>query len=611
MQRILFPFAAASLFAVAATAQCYEQNLGVLAPITGGVAGMGDDVLFDLQPMNITFPMAGNAATYSHAHVCSNGVIYLTNGAPTNGSTYAYQLTTYFDGAVGADPRIAPFWIDLESAPQFGGGVYINNTIPGKFVVTWLNTVEWATQGPAFTVQAQLFANGDVKFFYNASVYGISVPFSPQFVSRCGLSEGNGVVATPPVDLSTGPINLASHYMLEEFPQNVFDLQNTTLQFVHAGTGYVCVPGPCVPAANINYGSGCYDISNSFYQYFTDASTINTLNGQSMVMTPVGSEYLVQWGGGTFVPPTGATSLGLTDDGEVSVTPSIPFPTAAGPVATLWVGANGMVSVASNPDAGTYVPDAQAFLASTVMAFWSWHDFNPSEAGSGPVTYHEATSGGQTTAYITWNGVENYPTGTVNPSTMQFQFNLTTGQVTWVWVTMDTSTASTFGTGHLVGWSPAGPSSDPGSITLSTTQSFVTSSSQIVALALAASPAPVSTASTGTVVTYTTSNMRALVGGPFVGLNVMSLGQVPNGLDLGFLGAPGCRVYVQSLDFTQAMVGVTPTNSVTLPVPAGIPPGFQLFSQSVNLITPNSLPNGQNSFGMITSNGVISTIAPF
>jgi hypothetical protein len=613
MQRTLLPFAAASLLAAAVNAQCYEQNLGILAPITGGVAGMGDDVLFDLQPMGFAFPMGGLAASYTHAHVCSNGVIYLTNGANSTGTTYAYQLTSYFDGPLGSDPRIAPFWIDLESAPQFGGGTYINNTIPGKFVVTWLNTVEWATQGPPFTFQAQLFANGDVQFFYNSTVYGISVPFGPQSVSRCGISQGNGVAAQPIVDLSVGATNLSSFYMLEEFPQNVFDLQSTTIRFVYAGTGYVEVPGPCQPASHTSYGSGCYDLSNSFYQFFPDASGVSALNGQSMSMTLLGPEYLVMQGGGTFVaPPLGAINLGLGDDSEMPVTPSIPFPTSAGPVATIYVGSNGIVSMATNPDATNYFPDAQTFLNCPVMAFWSWHDFNPSESGSGPVNYHEAVVGGQTIAYVTWNGVESYPGGVLNPSTMQFQLNLTTGDVKYVWVTMDGNTASPYGSGHLVGWSPAGLSTDPGSVTLATMPPFVTSSTQIAALALSASPPPLSTATTGTIVTYTTSNMRAISGpGPFVGLNILSLGQVPGGLGLGFIGAPGCSAYVLSLDYTQAMVGLTSTNSVTLTIPPGVPTGTQLFSQSVNLIPPNSLPNGQNAFGMLTSNGVKTTIAPF
>ncbi len=616
MQRFLGPIAVLALLGATASAQCFEQNLGVLCPIAGGNPGMGDDVLFDLQPMNFAFPMAGNASSYTHAHICSNGVIYLTNGAATNGSTYAYQATAYFFGAAGADPRIAPFWIDLESAPQFGGGTYFNNTIPGKFVVTWLNTVEWATQGPIFTIQAQIFANGDVAFFYNPGVYGISSGFAPQFVSRCGVSEGNGVVAPAPVDLSAGPnSNFAGFAMFEEFPLNVFDLQATTVTFTYAGIGYVQTAGPCTPAFHQAYGDGCYDISNSLYQYLPDASGIPAFNGQSMTLTPGGpGQYLVTWGGGTFATPPGtAAPLNLTDDGQTSWFPSIPFPGPAGPVSQLWIAANGMVSMANNPDFASYVPTVNTFLNCAVDAFWSWHDFNPSEAGSGPVTYHEAVVGPDTIAYITWNAVENYPTAFVNPSTLQFQLNLSTGVVKLVWQTMDGNTTSPFGSAHLIGWSPAGPSQDSGSITLATALPLLTYSVDIPAIALAASPAPISTPGGGTVVTYTTSNMPEFAPGLGVriGLNILSLGQLPAGLGLGFLGAPGCSAYVPSLDFTQAMVGPSGTNSVLLPVPANLPPGTQIYSQSIGLIQPNSLPNGQNAFGMVTSNGVRTYISSF
>jgi hypothetical protein len=614
MQRFLLSTAAFSLVAATAAAQCYEQNIGVLCPFSTGQAGYGDDELFDLQPLNFSFPMGGLATSYTHAHVCTNGVIYLTNGSATNGSTYAYQPTTYFLGAAGQDPRIAPFWIDLESAPQFNGGVYINNTLPGRCVVTWLNVVEWQTQGPTFTIQAQLFANGDVFFFYSPSVYGMSVGFAPQFVARCGISEGNGVAATP-VDLSAGNVNLTNFALFEEFPVNVFDLQSRTLQFLYAGTGYVQSSGPCNPAFHDTYGSGCYDFSDSFYQYLADAAGAPAFNGQSMTLTPAGSSYLFTWGGGTYAaPPATASQLTLTDDGETSVTPSIPFPTAAGPVATLFVAANGIVSMAANPDAGNYLPDAQTFLDCAVTAFWSWHDFNPQEPNSGFVKFHEATVAGATIAYITWDGVENYPGGGVlNPTTLQFQLNLSTGGVTWVWQTMDGNIASQFGSGHLFGYSPGGLSTDPGSLTLATTAPFVTLPTNTAAPLLTAAPPPVSSATAGATVAYTTANLLpSTPSGPvYIGLHIVSLVQVPGGLDLTFLGAPGCSAYVGGLDFVQAMVGATSTQSVNVTLPPLLPSGTQLYSQSICLVTPNSLPNGQNAFGMVVSNGCRSYISSF
>jgi hypothetical protein len=56
-------------------------------------------------------------------------------------------------------------------------------------------------------------------------------------------------------------------------------------------------------------------------------------------------------------------------------------------------------------------------------------------------------------------------------------------------------------------------------------------------------------------------------------------------------------------------IGSTPTQSITLSVPAGIPAGTMLFAQAVALIQPLSLPNGENPFGAVTSNGIASYIS--
>lgn len=91
----------------------------------------------------------------------------------------------------------------------------------------------------------------------------------------------------------------------------------------------------------------------------------------------------------------------------------------------------------------------------------------------------------------------------------------------------------------------------------------------------------------------------------------VTMEQIPGGLDLTFLGAPGCNAYVTTLDLTQAMVGLTPTNSVSLQLPPLLPVGTQIYSQTAGLIQPFSLPNGQNAFGLTVSNGLRSFISSF
>ncbi|MCU0863731.1 MAG: hypothetical protein MUC36_08075 [Planctomycetes bacterium] len=594
-----------SLLASLASAQCFNTTLGSLVPNSAGAPGVGDDVVFDVVPMNFAFPINGSTATFTHAQVSTNGVIYLTNGTPSGGTNSGYPSLADVQGIAGAAPRIAPMWIDLDFLAANNGGVYINNPVGGPLTVTWQNAQEWDEPWPVYTIQAQLFSNGNVVF-----VYGGNAGTTLNAVTA--VSAGNGITATASVDLSAGGNAGTTDFMYEQQPFGVFDLGGRSVTFTrNAGGGYTQTTGTCVNAFHQKYGNGCYDSSDSFYQFFPDASTAPAaLNGQSMVMTFLGTEYLVQWGGAAYVPPTaGAVALPITDDSETSVLPSLPLPTPSGPQTALFIHGNGMISAASNnailPQ--NYAPDPTGFLNAPATAFFSWHDYNTSEGGQ--ILYEEVTTTAGTIAYITWDNVENYsvPAGP-NPSTLQFQLNLTTGTVSIVWVTIDGNNTSAFGSGHLIGYSTAGPSSDPGSINLATTPPFVTSSLNSTAIELEAAPAPVSTASSGTAVTYTTTEMPEFVSGSglFVGLTAFSLGQIPGGFDLGVLGAPGCSAYVQSLDFTLTMVGTTSTNTVLLSLPAGVPQ-VKIFAQSVALTQPGVL----NAFGLTVSNGILSQVAAF
>ena len=639
MQRPLLSLGALSVLAATALAQtppCFEQNFGVLAPRAGGQAGYGDDVFFDLQPLGFNFPMAGNAATYSHVHISENGICYLTNGAPTNGAMgigNAYQNTQYFIGdQAGDDPRIAPLFMDLDSVPANGGGVFINNTLPGKFVITWANMVEWwaTTQaGPdeIFTFQAQIFANGDVFFYHDGRFSGATYP--TQLVVRTGISRGNAAPDPGQVDLSAaaGNTNVSDFVMYEEFPVGPnFDLSDTTSLFLYAGTGYIQAPTSCTPAFHENYGKGCYDISDSFYQLFPDAVVASAgLTGQSMVMVLAGSQYAVSWGGGSYVSPSPSATtvfpLGTpTDDGEAPVTPSVPFPTPSGAQATLMVHSNGIIywgggagSMQTFPGTNNYTPSAGGFLNDVYAGVYSWHDYAEQDVAGGRIVYEEVTIGSDPVLIISWDNVDSWPLNVANPSFMQFQLNLANGTITIVWQSIDNNASSPFGSAHLIGYTPAGASVDPGSVDLASALPFATQSLNIPAMTLSASPAPISSTTSGTAVVYTTSNMPEFATGAntYIGLTVFSLGQVAAGVDLGFLGAPRCRGYVASIDFAPTIVGTSSTNTITLNLPSGVAFGTEIFAQSVAVFLPNTLANGQNPAGLITSNATRAFISNF
>lgn len=603
MQRLLVSLLAVPVLTVAATAQatsCFEQNFGILAPLAGGSAGYGDDVTFDLAPLGFNFPMGGLATTYTHASISDNGIIYLTTGGASTGATgggNGYQNTQYFVGDPASDPRIAPLFMDMWSDPINGGGVWINDQIPGKFVVTWENMVEWwATTQPGqpaiFTFQAQLFASGEVVFYYGPNVAGAT--YTAQIVTRCGVSEGNGVADPGSSDLSTNPQALTSNILYEEFPVGGgFDLAGSSVQMVHTFPGYIAVTAPCQPAINLAYGNGCYNISDSYYELIDPVGM--DLSGLKITALSAGGApgtghiVTVGPGPGNFTPGPTAVTVVLGDDAEAP----------AGSLG-LSIGSNCWVATAAGNSLG-FTPSITTMLNQGADQVSAWTDLQPNASGSGQVFYEEAGS----LATVTFDGVWGW--NTTNPNTVQFTYDAVTGDYSIEFGVLSTTNPENW----LVGFSPSGPSVDPGNSDLSAATTFVASSTNLDALSLTASGAPISTSTSGSTVTYTTDNMVEYGGGLYIGLNIISTIPSNPGTPLAFLGAPGCEAYVGTLAATQTMVGATSSQSVTFAVPPGTPAGFEVYSQSINLVPPNSLPNGQNAFGLTTSNGIISRISSF
>lgn len=613
MQRFLTAVSAAALLASVATAQCFESNFGTQI-------GLGDDTAFPSATTATAFVMPGflmGATTYTHFTVNTNGVVFpwtaatgVVGATATGYSTAPATQLTNLRGAAGGGPRIAPLWRDLNLLAANNGALWVNN-LANKCVFTWANAVQFGTTSPIFTVQAQLFPNGDVQFFYNGTLASTAATIT-------GISQGGGIAAVAGVDLNPGPNVSTSYLHFEQFAANAIDLANTGLSFANTGTGYAQTAGACIPATNTSYGTGCYTIPGTGnYELHADALIASgALQGNAIQYVPSGSGYtgIFLAGGATaYVAPTGgATNLFATasDDGTAILTLGTPLSTPQGPVSQISVSANGIVTLNNVGNSnGDFSPTGPEFATGAGAAFYAWHDYNEADTGSGRIKGEQVGN----VLYLTWDNVDSWPTGVANTSTMQFQLDLTTGVVTTVWVTVDTNTTSTFGSQHLVGWKASGAVTDNGSIVLSTALPL-TNQGETVPMALAASGLPISTPSSGSVVTYTTSSMPEFAPGAgiYVGINIVSLTGIPApGVDLVIIGAPGCNALVGTLDIIQNMVGVTSTQAVTFPIPAGVPAGLDLFSQSAALIAPNSLPNGQNAFGLTTSNAIRSNIQQF
>lgn len=370
-----------------------------------------------------------------------------------------------------------------------------------------------------------------------------------------------------------------------------------------------CLPSQA--AAHTSYGQGCYLLSDSFYQWFaTPAAAAAALAGRAITLAPASGGYTVS-AGGTWLDPTGAAALPLGDDDQVAIAPSAPFPHPGGLAATLHVHSNGIVALAplAMAPAVSAVPDVATLLNEAAGAFYSWHDFDPTEPGSGSVRWHEHNG----TVCVTWDGVESRPAGLANPGWLQFQFELATGVVRIVWQTLATA-----GTGqttapaeqHLVGWSPGGPSLDAGPIDLAAGLPWSVGATNREPLRLSASPAPISTATTGTVVTFTIDHVPELTPGTRLGFTIHSLLPDLTGTPLGPLfGMPGCTGYLGAFDVTLLFFGASPSLVTTLAVPPGLPCGLRVYSTALALFPPHSLPNALNALGGLASNGVASLVS--
>ncbi|MBZ0151079.1 MAG: hypothetical protein K8J09_06055 [Planctomycetes bacterium] len=585
----------AALGAFTLQAQCYEPN-------TGSLLLTGDDIVSTVQSLGFAFPF--NGTTYTDCYVTTNGLLYLSNGAlpVTPGSGCCAGSTATL---VAGDPMIAAYWTDLNVVAGVGQLLF-NNTLPGKCVITWQDTYEYGTTN-ARTIQLTLWVTGEVDVLYDGRCTNAT------HTVLVGMSEAAGAAVPAAIDITAGGVSTTTtNYELFDPTTNLVDVAGNFVQFFATLPGYAWVNTSCPSGSNTNYGTGCYDIvgSDSIYNIVSPPATAATvLSGAAYTFTPAGQTYLLT-SGGTYVAPTAAVDLVLIDDSAVT-TPALttPFPYPGGVATSFSVCSNGHVAVAAG-NSVAYAPVAATMLNNPQTAWYSWHDYNPAAAGSGKVKFEQIG----TVTYITWDGVYNYSgTTAAAANTWQMQFDSNTGSVVIAYQTVSAAAHTLpLGEPHLIGYSPGGASNDDGVVDFTTAlPMMVPLTGTVHAMTLNADVRPVSTASTGTVVNYTLANVPELIpsSGIYVGLQIFSFSSVPApGLDMAFLGMPGCWLLVGGLDVMLSQVTLSPTQVTPLSVPPGVSPGFQLFAQGVGMITPGSLPGGLNAFGAETSNAVASVI---
>ncbi|HEX6812292.1 MAG TPA: hypothetical protein VF384_11760 [Planctomycetota bacterium] len=336
-------------------------------------------------------------------------------------------------------------------------------------------------------------------------------------------------------------------------------------------------------AMNTPNGQGCIAEYASIYELTTAAAF--DLANTALMFTAAGPYKLVT-PGGSFLPVGSVqatpTVLALSNDSSVTRTFTTgSFPGAAG----LTVCSNGFVSLAAG-NGSTAAPVVATLLGDPQTSYRSWHNYNPALAGSGQVKWEESAN----LTMITWDGVwDSGGTSPADASTLQFQF-YANGDVVIAWGAMSPLGAS--GSGHLVGYSPGGPSANPGNADLSLMGAELLEPQDTIPLGLVGASRPI--INTNWICQTTNIPPTGVFGVDFYG------GVDPHIVDLSFLGMPSCQL-LQSLDLLAGpwvVAGSTHSSSLAIPnAPTLV--GTHLFTQSAVWQIPPV-----NAFGAITSNGI-------
>lgn len=224
-----------------------RQLSGVSSPTpsaNGGATDVGqivvDDVIFEpnigsriergcddcFVQRTLPFSIAFFGQTYTTIFVGSNG--YLTfNGGDSDFTESVGEFPRF--------PRISAFWDDIISGgtSRTDDGVFVNDQLPGKFVVTWFHNQEYCCFGDN-TFQITLFADGRIQFVYNGLTTQDAI---------VGITPG-GSAPLSTVDYSATPSFSTTEpaTILEQFfgsANNPFDLDGWGISFTpNASGGY-------------------------------------------------------------------------------------------------------------------------------------------------------------------------------------------------------------------------------------------------------------------------------------------------------------------------------------------------------------------------------------
>lgn len=569
----LTSFATLALLAASATAQCFESNYGT--PL-GTAATLVGDIVLPIQSIGFAFPLAGT--TYTDIHICDKGYVWLSNaGVPAPGGA---DFSATLAELANQGPRIAPLWSDLQVLASNNGQIYLNSS-PTRCVVTWENVRCYTGTCAAFNMQLQMNVTGEILFFFGPGATNNSTTVATWQVGVCGVSPG--ATATTSVDLSAGGVTATNVLGEEWLTPNTFDMAARGLRLIPTNPGWVfTAPTGC--AAALPYGTGCLPGIDSIYENFT--SGCDLANTTITWLRTGGGYSVLNAVPGTFVTPS-ASAINIAPlalDGAQVVTLSSPMPVPGGTTTSLVITTKGQIQVASAlPTTIDYTPTVAELLNDPLTTFAVWHDFDQTDVGSGLILYEEV--GG--VAYATWNGVHSF--SSVLPTTFQFQLDLASGSVTLVFGAIGGIASPDPG---VVGFSVAGSSSDPGATDLSAFAGVVSLVDGAAGLGLVANGAPqIGNAA----FSMTTTAVPGLIP---LAIQFFGTAVINPGLNLTFLGMPGCFGYTNGDLVSLSVPVVAGSGTLNLPVPNN--PGL------VGLVvsTQSLAFSAATPLGLISSNGL-------
>ncbi|HEX6810658.1 MAG TPA: hypothetical protein VF384_03445 [Planctomycetota bacterium] len=361
-------------------------------------------------------------------------------------------------------------------------------------------------------------------------------------------------------------------------------------------------------------GAGCYDGAYSFYQQFTGLPAFDlagsAANPRTVLAIPVPAGYHVANGASAWFAPGGPQVLnnspvpGPMQDDSMSGPLVLPFTFQfpGGSTNVVHAAANGFVVLGPTAAASsTETPSTSALRSGQPRLAPLWCDLDPARnLPSNPAAgiYFDVDPGNQA-VYVTWLDVADGGSVPLSPqSHINLQCVLHANGVFEYRYGAFVSSPSLFPTAVLVGWSQGNSLGANarmlGPVDISAAIPFATNGPDSWRLGLDSNLPML-----GTTLTLTVSNVENLVPLAFFTFGDT---QIP-GIDLGFLGAPGCSAYTSAnLLWASAPVtfgaGSLGTGALAVALPDAQPlVGLPLFTQAIAFTFHNSLH-------LATSNGL-------